>query len=120
MGQQFERRQVSFRTALLALLVLLFAFSPSVNAAACAAEDAGAYSIDAGLTLDTVTAADDAGLGCGDEQCQCAICHCCHAVSVLTALTANLAPDATDREPPAATKRLVSTAPHGFERPPRV
>lgn len=117
---RIDWRGKGFGAAVVAVLLLLLATAGSLPAAAAADCFATAGNDVAIELCDTSAVGEtDDGCGCGEYLCACAACHCCHSAGVHAAV-ADVAPHALDREPPAATKRLISTANSGLERPPRV
>ena len=102
----------------MALFALLFALTPSLEAANCAGEGLGFASSDGGVSVASVSSSD-ASDNCAAEACVCAVCQCGHGVSFAATIAMADKPLTIDRGPRGESERLASTISHGFERPPR-
>jgi hypothetical protein len=105
-------------------LAVLFAAGPMLGATACAAEGCGLACLQE--TAGVSASADDgrgSGAdfgGCADDACMCAVGHCSQVAGIPVAIEAAGISPAADVAPPVVAERVVSVAPLGLERPPRV
>ena len=105
---------------LMTLLALLFAFSPSLEALACAAEGCDPACAERSETTMMSDAEKSTSDNCVDSNCVCTAGHCSHAAVFTPMIEAS----AAVFQPPArihvSGEDPVSKAPNTPERPPRI
>lgn len=116
MARSFDRGKSALRV-LLSLFVLLFAITPTLEAAACAAEGCSDEIVE--MTSVGASGASQSDVGCAEDVCTCAACHCSHGSSVTETIAAIPAPHAIDQRVLSESQRLTSAALNSLERPPR-
>lgn len=98
---------------------LLFAATPLLEAAACAADGCGPFCLE---QADTTEASDATSGGDTDtdNNCMCSTGHCCHSVGGVTAVL-DFAPArlAVTSASPIETEQVTSALPNTLDRPPR-
>jgi hypothetical protein len=117
------RTRIGRLGVIMTFLAVLFAASPMLEAAACAAEGCGPACFQE-TTVVSASADSDAdngaGLGgCADDACMCATGHCSHIAGIPALIEAGMAPPMIDAAPFVAAEQVISITPQGLERPPR-
>jgi len=105
--------------AILALVAMLCAFAPSLQAMACAVEGCNPACSEQPEVAASSHTGERASDGCVEKHCVCAAGHCSHAaVSIATVDLGSIAISRSTKLGYDA-ERPVFAAPHTLERPPR-
>jgi hypothetical protein len=116
---QSSRTRAGRMGALMALLALLFALTPMLEAMACAAEGCDVACSEQADRIQTAEPGDSDPDGCGEGHCICAASHCSHVA--IPAPDANTSTVVTghSRATPLTAPHFVSSTPQTPDRPPR-
>jgi hypothetical protein len=112
------RQRIGTLRAILALLVLVFATTPALEAFACAAEGCGIACLaqsDGPTLSDKESGSSEA---CTDQSCLCASGHV-HSANLPAVSCGELAPRIVEPVTAADPDRFVSAPQSSLERPPR-
>lgn len=104
----------------MALLVMLFAMTPSLEAMACAAEGCDVACLEQSEGEAFAGAADTSSDDCADKDCACVAGHCGHVAVPVLEVGGVSAPDARMAELNLPPEQPVAFIPQTFERPPRI
>ena len=113
------RQRMGRLGVVMTFLALLFAVSPSLEAAACAAEGCGVLCLEPGEAAEAADGKGQPAEDCSDDGCLCAVGHCNQTANLQTTDEAPFAPVAVAGKIPRTIEPLIPAVPQTPERPPR-